>query len=384
LGGGKTNQSRFIKFLFHLIEGLGINLPMQVDHTSRCFIDRNGHQVTNFRGAAAGVGTLGLIDFDVVDESNLQRQIVHGQSRIGKRKVESAKQALCEINPFIKIETFDSKLTSENALEFFKNYDVIVDGTDNFATRYLVNDACVLLGKLNVYGSIFRFEGMVTVFDPSNGPCYRCMYPDPPPPGMVPSCAEGGVLGILPGIIGVIQATEVVKAIIGKGDLLVGRLLSFQALEMQFKEFKLRKDPGCPICGEKRTINELIDYEEFCGLSRGEAGSETVDDETVDELTPEELSELLQSQEPPFVLDVRETHEYEIVNLGATLIPLGEVESRINEIPKDQDVVVHCHHGGRSREACMILKQAGFKRVKNLDGGIDRWALDVDPELPRY
>lgn len=333
--------------------------------------------------AAAGVGTLGLMDFDVVDETNLQRQIVHGQSNVGQRKVDSAKSRLQDINPYINIVTYDTRLTSQNALQVFKDYDVIVDGTDNFATRYLVNDACVLLGKPNVYGSIFRFDGMATVFDAANGPCYRCLYPEPPPPGMVPSCAEGGVLGILPGIIGVIQATEAVKLIVGNGEPLIGRLLKFDALSMRFKEFKLRKDKNCPVCGEHPTVKALIDYEEFCGLSRGEE-AKAEQEEAIEEIMPEELKSRLSGQNPPLVIDVREPHEYEIVNIGAKLIPLGTIHENLNQLPLNQDIVVHCHHGMRSANAIRILRQAGFKRLKNLAGGIDQWVLDVDPSLPRY
>lgn len=335
--------------------------------------------------AAAGVGTLGLIDFDVVDETNLQRQIVHGQSKLGKRKVDSARETLRDMNPFIDIRTHDTKLTSENALEILKDYDVIVDGTDNFATRYLVNDACVLLGKPNVYGSIFRFEGLVTVFHPPHSACYRCLYPEPPPPGLVPSCAEGGVLGILPGIIGVIQATETVKLILGIGESLAGRLLSFDALSMRFRQFELKKDETCPICGKNRTMNQLIDYEEFCGLGRGEEqqAAESSSHE-VEEVEPDELKNMLDSDHPPLVLDVREPHEYEIVNMGGKLIPVGQISERMNELPLDKDIVVHCHHGMRSLRAAQILKASGFKRVKSLAGGIDRWALEVDPTLPRY
>ena len=333
--------------------------------------------------AAAGVGTLGLVDFDIVDVTNLQRQIVHGQSDIGRRKVESAKMTLQEINPHIHIKTFDTRLTSENAFELFRDFDIVVDGTDNFATRYLVNDACVLMGKPNVYGSIFRFDGMATVFDSSRGPCYRCLYPEPPPPGMVPSCAEGGVLGILPGIIGVIQATETVKLIVGGGDLLIGRLLKFDAMRMTFKEYKLRKDKDCPVCGEDPTIRELIDYEQFCGLSRGEThGAE--EESGIQEITPTELKELLDGANPPLVVDVREPDEYEIVNIGAKLIPLSVIKSRMKELPRDRDIVVHCHHGGRSAQAIAILKEAGFTKLKNLAGGIDLYALEVDSTLPRY
>jgi len=298
---------------------------------------------------------------------------------------DSAKETLKEINPYIQVDTYDEKLTSQNAMELFKDYDIIVDGTDNFATRYLVNDACVLLGKPNVYGSIFRFEGLATVFNPPESACYRCMYPEPPPPGLVPSCAEGGVLGILPGIIGVIQATEVVKVILGIGQTLQGRLLSFDALTMRFKQFQLQKDSQCPICGPNRTIHELIDYEEFCGMGRGE---EAKPQETtmvdVEEIDPYDLKEALDGSNPPLVIDVREPHEYEIVNIEGKLIPLSQIQERIGELPKDQEIVVHCHHGGRSLKACQILVGAGFKKVKNLAGGIDRWTVEVDPALPRY
>lgn len=334
--------------------------------------------------AAAGVGTLGLVDFDVVDETNLHRQVVHGQSSIGRRKVESAKDTLREINPYIEIQTFDIRLTSENALALFRDFDVIVDGTDNFATRYLVNDACVLLAKPNVYGSIFRFEGMATVFYPFQGPCYRCLYPEPPPPGSVPSCAEGGVLGILPGIIGVIQATETVKLILGSGQPLIGRLLKFDALGMNFREYKLRRDKDCPVCGDKPTIRELIDYDQFCGLGRGEERREAAAAGALEEIAPAELKALLAGKNPPLVVDVREPHEYEIVNMGARLIPLGSIPERMNELPLDREIVVHCHHGMRSAKAIAILKEAGFKKLKNLAGGIDQWAIEVDPSLPRY
>ncbi len=334
--------------------------------------------------AAAGIGTLGLVDFDVVDETNLHRQVVHGQSNVGQRKVDSAKQTLKEINPYIEIKTFDTRLTSENAFELFRDFDIVVDGTDNFATRYLVNDACVLLGKPNVYGSIFRFEGMATVFDSSRGPCYRCLYPEPPPPGLVPSCAEGGVLGILPGIIGVIQATETVKFILGAGELLIGRLLKFDAMGMRFKEYKLRKDKDCPVCGEKPTIHALIDYEQFCGLGRGEEQKEKSQAVLIEEITPTDLKELLDGPHPPLLVDVREPHEYEIVNIGAKLIPLDTIQDHMNELPLDRDIVVHCHHGGRSARAIAILKEAGFKKLKNLAGGIDLYAIEVDPTLPRY
>lgn len=334
--------------------------------------------------AAAGVGRLGIVDFDVVDFSNLQRQIIHGESKIGKLKVESAKERIKEINSDVEVETYNVRLTSENALDILKNYDVIVDGTDNFATRYLVNDACVLLGKPNVYGSIFRFEGQVSVFDAKRGPCYRCLYPEPPPPGMVPSCAEGGVLGILPGIIGTLQAAEAIKLILGKGNPLIGKLLFIDEMEMKIKELKLRKDPNCPICGENPTIKELIDYEEFCGLGRGE--EQVASDGSDLEITVDEFYEILKNKRNNVViLDVREPGEYEICHIeGSKLIPLGELQSRVNELDTADEIIVHCHHGVRSLRAANFLRSIGFKKVKSLKGGIDAWAQKYDPSMPRY
>lgn len=340
--------------------------------------------------AAAGVGHLGVLDFDVVDFSNLQRQIIHSEKTIGELKVESAKKRILELNSDIEVTTYNEMLTSENAMEIIKDYDVIVDGTDNFATRYLVNDSCVLLGKPNVYGSIFRFEGQVSVFDAKKGPCYRCLYPEPPPPGMVPSCAEGGVLGILPGIIGTLQAAETVKLIIEKGNPLIGRLLFLDVLEMQPREMKLRKDPNCPICGENATIKELIDYEEFCGIGRGELGQEETtkreeSEEDAMEITIDQFKEMRDNGNNVVVLDVREYHEYDICNIeGSVLIPLGEIADRIDELNEDDEIIVHCHHGGRSMKATQFLKDKGFKNVKNLAGGIDAWAEKYDPDMPRY
>ncbi|MCH7517972.1 MAG: molybdopterin-synthase adenylyltransferase MoeB [Candidatus Dadabacteria bacterium] len=340
--------------------------------------------------AAAGVGHLGVLDFDVVDFSNLQRQIIHSEKTIGELKVESAKKRILELNSDIKVTTYNEMLTSENAMEIIKDYDVIVDGTDNFATRYLVNDSCVLLGKPNVYGSIFRFEGQVSVFDAKKGPCYRCLYPEPPPPGMVPSCAEGGVLGILPGIIGTLQAAETVKLIIEKGNPLIGRLLFLDVLKMQPREMKLRKDPNCPICGENATIKELIDYEEFCGIGRGELGQEETtkreeSEEDAMEITIDQFKEMRDNGNNVVVLDVREYHEYDICNIeGSVLIPLGEIADRIDELNEDDEIIVHCHHGGRSMKATQFLKDKGFKNVKNLAGGIDAWAEKYDPDMPRY
>ena len=332
---------------------------------------------------AAGVGRLGIVDFDVVDFSNLQRQIIHGEAKIGKLKVESAKERIHEINSDIEVEIYNLRLTSENALDIVKEYDVVVDGTDNFATRYLVNDACVLLGKPNVYGSIFRFEGQVSVFDANRGPCYRCLYPEPPPPGMVPSCAEGGVLGILPGIIGTMQAAETIKLILGKGRPLVGKLLFVDVMEMKIRELKLRKDPNCPLCGKNPTITKLIDYEEFCGVGRGE--EQALAEASDLEITVDEFNNLIKSKKDILILDVRGPNEYQICHIkGSKLIPLGDLPSRVNELDTADDIVVHCHHGVRSLQATMFLRNMGFKKVKSLKGGIDVWAQEYDPDMPRY
>jgi molybdopterin/thiamine biosynthesis adenylyltransferase/rhodanese-related sulfurtransferase/molybdopterin converting factor small subunit len=332
--------------------------------------------------AAAGVGRLGIVDFDVVDVTNLQRQILHGTADVGRPKLESAKRRLNDLNPHTQIRTYETALTSENALEIFADYDVIVDGTDNFPTRYLVNDACVLLGKPNVYGSIFRFEGQASVFHAAQGPCYRCLYPEPPPPGLVPSCAEGGVLGILPGIIGVIQATETVKLLLGVGRSLVGRLLLFDALEMTFRELRLRKNPDCPICGPNATIRELIDYQEFCGVGPRPAGEE---DDAAWSISPTALKKRIDAGDAVTIIDVREPHEYQINRIpGSKLIPLGAIPERMHEISAADDVVLHCKAGLRSAKALSILRQAGYTRVRNLTGGIDAWADEVDTSLPRY
>ncbi|MGA9407301.1 MAG: molybdopterin-synthase adenylyltransferase MoeB [Bacteroidota bacterium] len=331
--------------------------------------------------AAAGVGRIGIVDFDVVDYSNLQRQVMHSTKDVGRPKLASAKERLEGINPFVKIETHEMHLTSDNALELFSRYDIVVDGTDNFPTRYLINDASVLTGKPNVYGSIFRFEGQVSVFATKDGPCYRCLYPEPPPPGLVPSCAEGGVLGILPGIIGTIQANETVKLIIGKGEPLAGRLLLFDALKTKFRELKLRKNPECPVCGEHRTITSLIDYEAFCGV---QSGWDSFTREEQYEITVEELKKRLDNKDDLFILDVREPQEYQICNLNGYLIPLRDLPKRINELDTAKEIVVHCKVGGRSRQAVEFMKQAGFRKVKNLVGGIDEWAEVIDPAMPRY
>ena len=330
---------------------------------------------------AAGVGHIGLVDFDVVDFTNLQRQVTFGTSDVGKPKTEAARARLTNLNPDVQIATYETKLTSENALELFKDYDIVVDGTDNFPTRYLVNDACILLGKPNVYGSIFRFEGQVTVFGMPDGPCYRCLYPEPPPPGLVPSCAEGGVLGVLPGIVGSLQALEAIKLIIGRGESLAGRLVLFDALAMKFRELKLRKNSHCPMCGTHRKINQLIDYNEFCGI-RGEEEPET--DLKVPEITPRELKERLDRGEDIFILDVREPHEYQICNLKGHLIPLGELPRRVHELDSAREIVAHCKSGKRSAQAVDFLRQAGFRKIYNLHGGILSWSTEVDSSIPRY
>jgi len=335
--------------------------------------------------AAAGIGRLGLVDFDVVDESNLQRQIIHGTKDIGRLKIDSAAETIADINPHTVIETYNAGLTSENAFDIVKKYDIVIDGTDNFPTRYLVNDACVLLGKPNVYGSIFRFEGQASVFDAQKGPCYRCLYPEPPPPGMVPSCAEGGVLGILPGIIGLIQANEAVKLILGQGTPLIGRLLLYNALDMTFRELKLRKDPSCPICGENPTVTELIDYQAFCGMPSASEPEQANEELTDLEITPAQVKAKQDAGNGFELIDVREPHEWEICNIpGAKLIPLSEFESRIDELDPDADIVLHCKMGGRSAKAQDILLANGYTSVLNMVGGIKRWADDVDSSVAKY
>lgn len=333
--------------------------------------------------AAAGVGRIGLVDFDVVDFTNLQRQVIHGTKDVGRKKLESAAERMLDINPNIQLDLHEVALSSENALDIFKDYDIIVDGTDNFPTRYLVNDACVLLGKPNVYGSIFRFEGQATVFAYEGGPCYRCLYPEPPPPGLVPSCAEGGVLGILPGMIGVVQATETVKLILGAGEPLVGRLLLYDALNMRFRELKLRKDPECPVCGEHPTVTKLIDYHQFCGIPRHEPAPSGGLSEW--EIDPVEVKAKLDRGEHFVLIDVREPHEYQICRIpGARLIPLGEVPKRVHELDSSDEIVAHCKSGVRSGKAVDFLRQAGFRKVKNMKGGILAWSDKVDRSVPKY
>lgn len=349
--------------------------------------------------AAAGIGRIGLVDYDVVDESNLQRQIIHGTKDVGRAKLDSAKETILDINPFVQVETYQVPFTSANALEIVQKYDIVLDGTDNFPTRYLVNDACVMAGKPNVYGSIFRFEGQVSVFATKNGPCYRCLYPDPPPPGLVPSCAEGGVLGVLPGTIGALQATEGIKMLLGIGQPLIGRLLIYDALALDFTELKVRKNPNCPVCGSNPTVTELIDYEQFCGMPAHDR-SEFVAKETaptnghqeimtheVKQMTPQELKQRLDAGQQLIILDVREPHEWQISNLehlGAFLIPKNQVLDRVAELDAQAEMVVQCRSGARSADIIRLLQAQGFTKLWNLDGGINRWAKEIDPSLPIY
>jgi sulfur-carrier protein adenylyltransferase/sulfurtransferase len=334
--------------------------------------------------AAAGVGRIGLVDFDVVDFSNLHRQVLHGTPDVGRPKLQSAKERLQAINPEVALDLYETRLTSANAFDIFKPYDIVVDGTDNFATRYLVNDACVLLKKPNVYGSILRFDGQASVFAPPAGPCYRCLYPEPPPPGEVPSCAEGGVLGILPGLIGCIQATETVKLILGCGAPLVGRLLLYDALRMSFQEFKVRRNPKCPICGDKPTITQLIDYEQFCGMS-GHGQAALVSQQTTGEITVEDLHIRLQRGDAVVVYDVRNVEEFQICHIpGSRLLPLPELSLRFQEVPKDQEIVVHCKSGMRSAKAIAFLREKGYDRLLNLKGGILAWADKIDRTMAKY
>jgi len=333
--------------------------------------------------AAAGIGTLGLVDFDVVDASNLQRQIIHSTKDIGRKKLDSAAEKLIALNPALNIVKHDTMLSSANALEILKDYDIVADGTDNFPTRYLVNDACVLLGKPNAYGSIFRFEGQASVFATKEGPCYRCLYPEPPPPGLVPSCAEGGVLGILPGLVGVIQATEVIKLILGKGSPLIGRLLLVDALGMRFRELKLRKNPECPVCGENPTVKELIDYEHFCGIVP-ESKEEKAIKNGIPQLGVKELKQRIDAGEDVFILDVREPYEYQIAQIGGKLIPLNDIPQRLAEIPRDREIVVQCRSGARSQKIAEFLRQSGYAQVVNLAGGILAWSDEIDPKVQKY
>ena len=333
--------------------------------------------------AAAGIGTLGLVDFDVVDASNLQRQIIHSTRDLGRKKLDSAAEKLTALNPALNVVKHHTMLTSANALEIFQGYDIIADGTDNFPTRYLVNDACVLSSKPNVYGSIFRFEGQASVFATPAGPCYRCLYPEPPPPGLVPSCAEGGVLGILPGLVGVIQATEVIKLILGKGTSLAGRLLLVDALDMRFRELKLRKNPDCPVCGVNPTVTQLIDYQHFCGIAP-EPKVVPAEKNGIPQISVKELKHRRDSGDDLFLLDVREPFEAQIAEIGGTLIPQNDVPQRLAEIPRDREIVVHCKGGGRSQKIAELLRQQGYTRVSNLAGGILAWSDEVDPSVRKY
>ena len=333
--------------------------------------------------AAAGVGTLGLVDFDVVDASNLQRQIIHSTADIGRKKLDSAEEKLKALNPALKVVKHDTLLSIANALDILKDYDVVADGTDNFPTRYLVNDACVLLGKPNAYGSIFRFEGQASVFGAKDGPCYRCLYPEPPPPGLVPSCAEGGVLGILPGLVGVIQATETIKLILGIGEPLIGRLLLVDALNMRFRQLKLLKNPECPVCGDHPTVTKLIDYQQFCGIEPASERQSAVKN-GIPQVSPKDLKKRIDAGEDLFILDVREPFEYQIANIGGVLIPQNDVPKRIGEIDRNREIVVQCKSGGRSQRIAEYLKQSGFPTVSNLAGGIVAWSDEVDPKVPKY
>jgi molybdopterin/thiamine biosynthesis adenylyltransferase/rhodanese-related sulfurtransferase/molybdopterin converting factor small subunit len=331
--------------------------------------------------AAAGIGRIGLVDFDVVDFTNLQRQVIHGTKDVGKKKLDSAAETMLDINPYVEIDRHETALTSENALDILKDYDIVVDGTDNFPTRYLVNDACVLLGKPNVYGSIFRFEGQATIFAYPGGPCYRCLYPEPPPPGLVPSCAEGGVLGILPGTIGLIQATETVKLILGVGEPLIGRLVLYDALAMKFRELKLRRNPECPVCGDHPSITKLIDYQEFCGIPNQSHEEKPMEGD----IDPVEVKSKIDRGDRFVLIDVREPHEYQICNIPqAKLIPLGDLPKRVNELDSADEIIAHCKSGMRSAKAVDFLKQAGFKKVRNMKGGILAWSDKVDPSVPKY
>ena len=329
--------------------------------------------------AAAGVGRLGVVDFDVVDESNLQRQVTYSTQDVGRPKLEATRERLLGLNPHIKVVPHSTRLSSDNALDIIRAYDIVIDGTDNFPTRYLVNDACVLLGKPNVYGSVFRFEGQASVFALGEGPCYRCLYPEPPPPGMVPNCADGGVLGVLPGIVGSIQASETIKLIIGRGESLSGRLLLFDALEMQFRELRLHRDPGCPVCGDHPSVTGLIDYDNFCGVDEAKETTEVVP-----EIDPRGLKARLDNGDDVLVVDVREPHEHSICNIGGTLIPMGEIPARVGELDASRDVVVYCRTGKRSAQVVSWLMQSGFEKVWNLTGGIHRWADEIDPSIPKY
>jgi len=379
---GKLTNEEVLRYSRHLIlPEVGVEGQLKLKRAKVLCVGAGGlGSPLSLYLAAAGVGTLGIVDFDIVDFSNLQRQVIHGTSDVSRKKLDSAEDTLREINPNVEIRKFETRLTSANALELFRDFDIIADGTDNFPTRYLVNDACVLSGKPNVYGSVFRFEGQASVFATQAGPCYRCLYPEPPPPGLVPSCAEGGVLGILPGLVGVIQTTEVLKLILGVGEPLIGRLLLVDALSMRFRELKLRKNPDCPVCGSHPTVTGLIDYNQFCGVR----GEESPPMTNITEMTVEELKQRLDRGDDLFVLDVREPHEFQIANLGGHLIPLNDLPNRLGELDRDRETVVHCKMGGRSAKAVDFLRQSGFSRVHNLAGGITAWSERIDPKVSKY
>jgi sulfur-carrier protein adenylyltransferase/sulfurtransferase len=380
--GAHLSQEEILRYSRHLImPEVGMEGQLKLKAASVLLVGTGGLGAPlAMYLTAAGIGRIGLVDFDVVDHTNLHRQVIHGTKDVGKPKIDSAIETMHDINPNVVIDRHEVALTSENALEIIKNYDIVVDGTDNFPTRYLVNDACVLLGKPNVYGSIFRFEGQATVFAYEGGPCYRCLYAEPPPPGLVPSCAEGGVLGILPGVIGLIQATETVKLILGIGEPLKGRLMLYDALNMKFRELKLRKNPECPICGEHPTIHELIDYQEFCGIPQKQEEVPVTGDITVTEVK----AKLDHKDEFTFI-DVREPHEWQICRIdGTTLIPMNDVPKRLGELDQNAEIVVHCKMGGRSAKVVEYLKANGYPKARNMVGGILAWSEKVDPSVPKY
>jgi adenylyltransferase/sulfurtransferase len=382
LAGAALSKEEIQRYSRHLIlPEVGMDGQLQLKQAKVLLVGTGGLGAPlGLYLAAAGVGRIGLVDFDVVDYSNLQRQVIHGTRDVGRKKLDSAADRMADINPHVAIVKHEVALTSENALEIIRDYDLVVDGTDNFPTRYLVNDACVLLGKPNVYGSIFRFEGQASVFATAEGPCYRCLYPEPPPPGLVPSCAEGGVLGILPGVIGLIQATEAVKLILGRGEPLIGRLLLYDALAMRFRELKLRKNPECPVCGLHRTIHALIDYHEFCGVAREAPAAPAAG-----AIDPAEVKARLDRGDDFQFLDVREPHEYQICSIpGTKLIPLGELPQRVHELDMSREVIAHCKSGVRSGKAIEFLKSVGFRHLKNMKGGILAWSEKVDPTVPKY
>jgi adenylyltransferase/sulfurtransferase len=385
-GGGALTQEELLRYSRHLIlPDVGLEGQRKLKAARVLLIGAGGlGSPLALYLAAAGVGTLGLVDFDVVDVSNLQRQVLHGTKDVGRSKLDSARERIADVNPHVTVEPHETRLTSANALEIIREYDVVIDGTDNFATRYLTNDACVLLGKPNVYGSIFRFEGQASVLATAEGPCYRCLFPEPPPPGLVPSCAEGGVLGVLPGLVGTIQATEGIKLLLGLGEPLIGRLLLIDALTMRFRTVRLRKDPRCPACGTHE-LKELIDYEQFCGTQSAGAGAGVMSTQQIPEITPREVSERLRRGDDIDLIDVREPYELDIARIpGARLIPLGTLAEALPTLDSSREMVVICRTGNRSGKAVQQLQAAGFRRVWNLAGGVHRWSDEVDPTLPKY